>query len=127
MSVWRLVRGWGLIPQMGLSHVLRPGRTSLALDLMEELRSVVADRLVLNLVNRGQVKPGDFEVRPGRGVDAGEGAEGVFGDVSESQAGGGDASDRGIEGAVGVCCAMCRHGCWRGICGGMWIVMRRLF
>jgi CRISP-associated protein Cas1 len=47
---------------------LRPGRPSLALDLMEELRSVVADRLVLNLVNRGQVKPGDFEVRPGGGV-----------------------------------------------------------
>ena len=60
--------GVGLDPQMGFSHVLRPGRPSLALDLMEELRSVVADRLVLNLVNRGQVKPEDFEVRPGGGV-----------------------------------------------------------
>jgi CRISP-associated protein Cas1 len=60
--------GVGLDPQMGFSHVLRPGRPSLALDLMEELRPVVADRLVLNLVNRGQIVPGDFEVRPGGGM-----------------------------------------------------------
>ncbi len=61
--------GVGLDPQMGFSHVLRPGRPALALDLMEELRSVVADRLVLNLVNRGQIKPGDFVDRPGGGVN----------------------------------------------------------
>jgi CRISP-associated protein Cas1 len=61
--------GVGLDPQMGFSHVLRPGRPSLALDLMEELRSVVADRLVLNLVNRGQIKPEDFVDRPGGGVN----------------------------------------------------------
>ncbi len=60
--------GVGLDPQMGFSHVLRPGRPSLALDLMEELRAVVADRLVLTLVNRGQIKPGDFVDRPGGGV-----------------------------------------------------------
>jgi CRISP-associated protein Cas1 len=60
--------GVGLDPQMGFSHVLRPGRPSLALDLMEELRSVVADRLVLSLVNRGQIKPADFVDRPGGGV-----------------------------------------------------------
>jgi CRISP-associated protein Cas1 len=60
--------GVGLDPQMGFSHVLRPGRPSLALDLMEELRSVVADRLVLSLVNRGQIKPTDFVDRPGGGV-----------------------------------------------------------
>jgi CRISP-associated protein Cas1 len=60
--------GVGLDPQMGFSHVMRPGRPSLALDLMEELRSIVADRLVLSLVNRGQVKPTDFIDRPGGGV-----------------------------------------------------------
>jgi CRISP-associated protein Cas1 len=70
--------GVGLDPQMGFSHVLRPGRPSLALDLMEELRSVVADRLVLNLVNRGQVKPGDFEARPGGGMLMKEGARKEF-------------------------------------------------
>ncbi len=60
--------GVGLDPQMGFSHVMRPGRPSLALDLMEELRSVVADRLVLSLVNRGQIKLTDFVDRPGGGV-----------------------------------------------------------
>lgn len=60
--------GVGLDPQMGFSHTLRPGRPSLALDLMEELRPIVADRLVLNLVNRGQIKPTDFVERPGGGV-----------------------------------------------------------
>jgi CRISP-associated protein Cas1 len=60
--------GVGLDPQMGFSHVLRPGRPALALDLMEELRSVVADRLVLSLVNRGQLNLADFEIRPGGGV-----------------------------------------------------------
>ena len=44
-----------LDPQMGFLHALRPGRAALALDLMEEFRSVLADRLVLTLINRGQV------------------------------------------------------------------------
>lgn len=50
----------GLDPQVGLLHADRPGRNSLALDLMEELRPVLADRLVLSLINRGQLKAGDF-------------------------------------------------------------------
>lgn len=70
--------GVGLDPQMGFSHVLRPGRPSLALDLMEELRPVVADRLVLNLVNRGQIVPEDFEVRPGGGMLLKDGARKDF-------------------------------------------------
>ncbi len=45
----------GLDPQMGFLHADRPGRPSLALDLMEELRPVLADRLVLTLINRKQV------------------------------------------------------------------------
>ncbi|HEY9769587.1 MAG TPA: type I-C CRISPR-associated endonuclease Cas1c [Coleofasciculaceae cyanobacterium] len=55
----------GLDPQMGFLHALRPGKPSLALDLMEELRSPLADRLVLTLINRGQIKPDDFTERPG--------------------------------------------------------------
>lgn len=43
--------GVGLDPQMGFLHALRPGRPALALDLMEEMRTVLADRLVLTLVN----------------------------------------------------------------------------
>ena len=60
--------GVGLDPQFGYLHALRPGRPSLALDLMEELRPVLADRLVLSLVNRRQVRPKDFEERPGGAV-----------------------------------------------------------
>lgn len=55
----------GLDPQMGFLHALRPGKPSLALDLMEELRSPLADRLVLTLINREQIKPKDFTERPG--------------------------------------------------------------
>ena len=60
--------GVGLDPQMGFLHALRPGKPSLALDLMEELRAPLADRLVLKLINLGQVKPEDFTVRPGGAI-----------------------------------------------------------
>ena len=50
----------GLDPAVGFLHRDRPGRPSLALDLMEELRPVLADRLVLSLINRRQVVPRDF-------------------------------------------------------------------
>lgn len=60
--------GVGLDPQMGFLHALRPGRAALALDLMEELRSVLADRLVLTLINRRQVAAKDFTKRSGGAV-----------------------------------------------------------
>lgn len=50
----------GLDPYVGFMHTDRPGRMSLALDIMEELRSYLADRLVLSLINRGQVTAKDF-------------------------------------------------------------------
>ena len=52
--------GVGLDPYVGLLHQDRPGRKSLALDLMEELRAPLADRFVLTLINRGQMKLDDF-------------------------------------------------------------------
>lgn len=52
--------GVGLDPYVGFLHQDRPGRRSLALDLMEELRAPLADRFVLTLMNRGQIKPADF-------------------------------------------------------------------
>lgn len=58
----------GLDPQVGFLHVLRPGRPALALDLVEEFRSVLADRVALTLVNRGQVKAADFRVTEGGAV-----------------------------------------------------------
>lgn len=50
----------GLDPQVGYLHAERPGRPSLALDLMEEFRAFVGDRLALSLVNLKQVQAGDF-------------------------------------------------------------------
>ena len=50
----------GLDPQVGFLHRDRPGRPSLALDLMEELRPVYADRLLWALVNRRQLRPDHF-------------------------------------------------------------------
>lgn len=50
----------GLDPYVGFLHTNRPGRASLALDLMEELRSVFVDRFVLSLINRKMVTAQDF-------------------------------------------------------------------
>jgi CRISPR-associated protein Cas1 len=58
----------GLDPSVGFLHVDRPGRPGLALDLMEEFRPLLADRLVLALVNRQQVKPDGFTRRETGGV-----------------------------------------------------------
>lgn len=58
----------GLDPQVGYLHVLRPGRPSLALDLMEEFRPVLADRLALTLFNRRQLRAEHFEDMPGGAV-----------------------------------------------------------
>lgn len=57
------LEGVGLDPQVGFLHRDRPGRPGLALDLMEELRPVVADRLVLSLINRQQLRPRDFSTQ----------------------------------------------------------------
>jgi len=51
----------GLDPQCGFLHRDRPGRPSLALDLMEEFRACMADRTALTLINRRQITPGDFK------------------------------------------------------------------
>jgi len=51
----------GLDPQVGFLHSERPGRPSLALDLIEEFRPFLADRLALSLVNLRQLQSKDFE------------------------------------------------------------------
>ena len=51
----------GLDPQIGFLHALRPGRPSLALDLMEEFRAIFADRVALSLINMNQVSAKGFE------------------------------------------------------------------
>ncbi len=51
----------GLDAQVGFLHALRPGRISLALDLMEEFRSIIVDRLTVSLINLNQVSPKGFK------------------------------------------------------------------
>ena len=58
----------GLDPQLGFLHAVRPGRAALALDLQEEFRSTLADRLALTLINRGQLGARDFDAREGGAV-----------------------------------------------------------
>lgn len=55
------LEGVGLDPQIGFLHEIRPGRHSLALDLMEEFRAVMADRVALSLVNLRQLGARDFK------------------------------------------------------------------
>jgi len=58
----------GLDPQLGFLHAVRPGRAALSLDLMEEFRAIIADRLALTLINRGQIGAADFVEREGGAV-----------------------------------------------------------
>lgn len=70
----------GLDPQLGFLHAVRPGRPALALDLLEEFRAPVADRLALTLINRGQLQPRHFDHRQGGAVLLGdEGRKTVIG------------------------------------------------
>ncbi len=62
----------GLDAQVGFLHALRPGRASLALDLMEEFRAFFADRVALSLVNRGQVRKRDFRLTESGAVEMSE-------------------------------------------------------
>jgi CRISPR-associated protein Cas1 len=58
----------GLDPYCGVFHTDRPGRCSLALDLMEEFRAPFVDRFVLTLINKGMVCNGDFIRKESGGI-----------------------------------------------------------
>jgi CRISPR-associated protein Cas1 len=62
------LEGVGLDPAVGFLHRDRPGRPGLALDLLEEFRPWLADRLVLSLINLKQVSAGDLELSESGGV-----------------------------------------------------------
>jgi CRISPR-associated protein Cas1 len=62
------LEGVGLDAYVGFMHRDRPGRKSLALDLMEELRPVLVDRFVLTLINNRQIGKDDFFVSDSRAV-----------------------------------------------------------
>lgn len=58
----------GLDPYVGFLHTIRPGRASLALDIVEELRAYLGDRFVLTLINRKQICSSDFLYQGDKGV-----------------------------------------------------------
>lgn len=58
----------GLDPQVGYLHRDRPGRAGLALDLLEEFRVFMADRLTLSMINLRQLKENDFRISEGGAV-----------------------------------------------------------
>jgi len=72
------LEGVGLDSYVGFLHRDRPGRSSLALDLMEELRPIMADRFVLTLINNKMVSSGDFEFRESGAVMLTDNARKVF-------------------------------------------------
>jgi len=62
------LQGVGLDPYVGFLHQDRPGRLSLALDLLEEFRTPWADRFVLTLINRKQIRKNDFVTESSKAV-----------------------------------------------------------
>lgn len=64
-KIANILDGVGLNPGLGFYHANEYGRASLALDLMEEYRSILVDRFVISMVNRRLVDEGDFEDREG--------------------------------------------------------------
>lgn len=64
----------GLDPYVGFMHTDRPGRVSLSLDMIEELRTVMADRFVLSLINRKIVNGKDFSQKENGAVLLSDGA-----------------------------------------------------
>lgn len=67
-EVGAALEGVGLDAYVGFLHRDRPGRMSLALDVMEELRPVIAERFVLKVINRKQIKEDDFIVKENNAV-----------------------------------------------------------
>lgn len=68
----------GLDPAVGFMHTLRPGRASLALDMLEELRAPLADRFVLSQINLGSVTRKEFETKENGAVQLKEDARRTF-------------------------------------------------
>lgn len=68
----------GLDPYVGFMHRSRPGRRSLALDLMEELRSVIVDRFVISCINQNVITSSFFSKRPNGSVEFSEQGRRIF-------------------------------------------------
>lgn len=96
------LEGVGLDPYVGFLHRLRPGRRSLALDLMEELRPVFADRFVLSCVNqKGLTAKHLHKQENGAVLLTDEGRPGVFVRLADEEAGADYSSVPGRKAALG--------------------------
>ena len=74
----RALEAVGLDPYVGVMHTDRPGRCSLALDLVEEFRAVMCDRFVLTLINKKMVTGKDFEKRENGSVIMSDNGRRIF-------------------------------------------------
>ena len=102
----------GLDPAVGYLHRDRPGRPSLALDLMEEFRPILADRLALSLINRQQIRGKGFQQDRNRSGDDGRrDPQGSAGGLPEKETGRNPASFLG-ESWRWDFCPLCRPCCW---------------
>lgn len=68
----------GLDPYVGFMHTDRPGRISLALDMIEELRPYIAERFVISLINKKQISPKGFVKKESGGIIMDKDTNGIF-------------------------------------------------
>jgi CRISPR-associated protein Cas1 len=68
----------GLDPYVGFLHTDRPGRVSLALDMIEELRPYMAERFIISLINRKQISPEGFIVKESGGIIMDKDTKNIF-------------------------------------------------
>ena len=68
----------GLDSYVGFYHTDRPGRASLALDLVEEFRSYIVDRFVFSLINKGQLAKKHFDIKENGSVILTEKGRAIF-------------------------------------------------
>ena len=78
VSVHGALEQVGLDPYVGMLHGVRPGKPALALDLMEEFRPLLVDRLVFGSCNRRQLTPEHFHELPGGAVELTEAGRRIF-------------------------------------------------
>jgi CRISPR-associated protein Cas1 len=64
-NVYAMINVVGLDPYQGFFHAIRQGHPALASDLSEEFRAIIVDSVVLSVINKGMLKPGDFRESSG--------------------------------------------------------------
>lgn len=116
----------GLDPQIGFLHEIRPGRSSLALDLMEEFRAVLADRLVLSLVNLRQVTECDFKVTESGAVVMNEDARKTVLAACRKRSRKRSCTRFSTKRWRQGCCRIIKHFYWQGACAAILMPIRRI-